>query len=157
MFFVGCSNESIDNINESIDNSVFERSAIKQRPFKVKGAGSFYAVPPTACENLVQIFIDGEGTGSHVGRFEVEITYCTDFQLINLITGTMTAANGDKLYFTSDTSGVDENGSYSDYIFNGGSGRFEFVTGEFRLYGIQNFDSPTSGTYTNSGSGFLSY
>lgn len=160
IFFIGCSvDNNLDPIDEPTNLELYEKtiSKAKARPFKVKGAGTFQIVAPIQCENLTQVLIDGQGNASHLGLFTVLITYCTDFEFNHFITGTMTAANGDELYFYSVGFGEDAEGQWTDYIYDGGTGRFENVTGELTMYGVSVFTSPTSGVYTNYGSGTLTY
>ncbi len=160
IFFIGCSvDNNLDPIDEPTNLELNKKTIAKTkaRPFKVKGAGTFQIVAPTACDNLTQVLIDGQGNATHLGLFTVLITYCTDFALTHEITGTMTAANGDELYFYSVGFGVDDEGEWTDYIYDGGTGRFEYVTGELTMYGVSVFTSQTTGVYTNYGSGTLTY
>lgn len=158
MLFVACTAEEMEPLSETADLELNEITAkAVTKPFKVRGSGTLEIVPPTQCENLAQIDINGTGNATHLGRFSVEILYCTDFQTTTIITGTQTAANGDELYFYSVGFGVDAEGEYTDYIYDGGTGRFEFVTGELRLYGVTTFTGPTTGVYTNHGEGTLTY
>ena len=169
--FLGC---STDNQEDFLDDSSSSKlsednivAKVVERPFKVKGSGtfSFVSFPPTEeCENLLQYLIEGEGNATHLGRFSVTITYCTDFGNNSFITGTQVAANGDELDFYSVGFGVDEQGQWTDYIYDGGTGRFTNATGELRLYGIVEFtdfdpftDLPIAGVYTNFGYGTLTY
>ncbi|MGB5530300.1 MAG: hypothetical protein WBQ32_10040 [Ignavibacteriaceae bacterium] len=127
------------------------------RPFKVRGLGTLEIVAPTECVGLAQIDIQGQGNATHLGLFTVTITYCTDFATTHILTGTQTAANGDELYFYSVGGGTDANGDYTDYLYDGGTGRFEFVTGELKLYDVVEFTGPNNGVYTNHGVGTLTY
>jgi hypothetical protein len=158
MLFMACSAEEMDPVSETAALELNDGSTkAVPRPFKVRGSGSFEVVAPTECVNLAQIDISGEGNATHLGRFNVEITYCTDFMNTQILTGTQTAANGDELYFYSVGFGVDEEGEWTDYVYDGGTGRFEFATGELRLYGVSTFTGPTTGVYTNHGEGTLTY
>ena len=74
----------------------------------------------------------------------------------------MIAANGDKLYFKANSAdgdiGIDENGEYTIYHFEGGTGRFEFSNGEVKLYGSVEIDPSTlNGVYSNYGEGWIKY
>jgi hypothetical protein len=158
MLFMACTAEEMEPLSETAALELNDNTTkAVTRPFKVKGSGSFEVVAPTECVNLAQIDIQGTGNATHLGKFNVVITWCTDFQSINFLTGTQTAANGDELYFYSVGFGADAEGEYTDYVYDGGTGRFEFVTGELRLYGVTTFTGPTTGVYTNHGEGTLTY
>lgn len=160
MVFMGCSVESIDPIDESANLELSQDNPTSKavtRPFKVRGSGTLEMVEPTECVDLYQIDIQGQGNATHLGRFTVVITYCTDFQTTFILTGTMTAANGDELYFYSVGGGTDMNGDYTDYLYDGGTGRFEYVTGELKLYDVVEFTPPGPGVYTNHGFGTLTF
>lgn len=160
MLNLGCSvDNNLEPIDESANLELNESTSLKAvtRPFKVKGSGTLEIVQPTECVDLVQILIQGQGNATHLGLFEVSITYCTDFEFTHNLTGIMTAANGDELYFYSVAFGADDEGEYTDYIYEGGTGRFEDATGELRLYGVTEFTGPTTGVYSNHGIGTLTY
>jgi len=86
----------------------------------------------------------GEGTGTHLGNFSVDVAFCfctapDEYgEYINALF-VFTAANGDELYGTIDEGFVEffpepyENGIiaiYNDYLeFTGGTGRFEGASG----------------------------
>jgi hypothetical protein len=98
----------------------------------------------------------GEGEATHLGHFLWEDEELAIFGMDGAtIHGsfTMTAANGDKLYGTFDTvASFDEDRNLlieGDYTFAGGTGRFEFATGEGKLFAIGYFvpDFPVEGTF----------
>lgn len=153
-FVLGCSTDPLVDDSQTADVTF---TSAKERPFKVRGQGTFEMVATTECDTPYQIALMGNGNGTHVGLFSVEITWCTDFDLITYLTGTITAANGDLLYFYSVGFGVDDNGEYGDYIFEGGTGRFDDCYGELRLHTTIVPTSPGFGTYTNFGDGYLIY
>lgn len=160
--FSGCSidgeEEPIVETFESKINGNNLKARKVTRPFKGKGSGTFQLVENTDCgDDLFQVSIDGKGNATHLGLFTVILTSCTNFSNIYNLSGVQTAANGDELYFYSTSFGMDEKGNWTDYIYDGGTGRFENATGEFRLYGINTFTSSTGGYYTNQGYGTISY
>ena len=161
MFFMGCNVENVDDsINSSANlqfNANISKTKVFTRPFKVKGSGTFEVVAPSEFQDLIQVLIQGQGNATHLGLFHAEITYCTDFEYNHYLTGKQIAANGDEIYFYSVGFGVDDEGEWTEYIYSGGTGRFENASGELKLYGVSEFTGPTSGVYKNHGSGTLSY
>jgi len=122
------------------------------RPLKIRSEGTF-TIEGEECAPLAQGNVEGIGNATHLGKFSLSIIWCTNFAEINTLNGTLVAANGDELYFYSVGSGVD----YTDYIFDGGTGRFEFATGDLRLYSIVTFTGPNTGVHTNNGEGTITY
>ena len=115
-------------------------------------------VEPTVCtDGLMQFAIEGMGNATHLGKFEVNLTNCTNLSDIQFISGSATAANGDFINFLSVGAGLDDLGTYTEYMINGGSGRFEYATGLVRLYDEIEFTSPTGGIFTNQGIGTITY
>ena len=125
------------------------------RPLKIRVEGTL-TIEGEECAPLAQVNVEGIGNATHLGKFSVSIIWCTNFAEINTQNGTQVAANGDELYFYAVGFGTDENGDWTDYVYDGGTGRFEFATGDLRLYGIVTFTGPT-GVFTNSGEGTLTY
>ena len=142
---------------------------IVERPFKVRGSGTFDLVNSDgSCGDFpLQIALQGDGNATHVGRYSVDLTWCfnpgnpDEQQPPSLyIFGTLTAANGDEIQMETTGQGVGENGEvYETFSFLGGTGRFTDVSGEFNLYTTTVFrdDCPLCGTYTNYGDGWISY
>ena len=131
-----------------------------KRPWKIKGSGTFAPDFTQDCGGLLPLEIEGSGTASHIGLFEVAILWCTGGigTPANFITGTLTVANGDMIYFES----VEFRPFEVDYIVTGGTGRFEKAGGEFTLtqteFEIESPDgAPPSGRYANEGEGFIEY
>ena len=152
LVFIGCSDDPVEQTTESTN---VDRGA--ERPFKVRSAGTFGVVEPDVCAPLAQIILEGTGNGTHIGLFDVVITWCDDFAGTTIQTGVVTAANGDKLYFYTSGFGADENGEYGEYTFEGGTGRFEDSNGFLILYNTVEFTGQGVGTYSNYGEGWLSY
>mgnify|MGYP001818761236 CR=1 FL=1 len=133
-----------------------------KRSWKIKGSGTFAPDFASAgdCSGLLPLKIEGTGIGSHIGRYDVLITWCTGGigGPDNFITGTITVANGDLINFKSVAFRPFE----VDYIVTGGSGRFEEAGGEFTLIQTE-FEilspegAPPSGTYANEGGGYIIY
>ncbi len=171
ILFLGCSTDNQEEFfNDSSNSKLSEHNVeakVVTRPFKVKGSGtfSFISFPPTEeCGSFLQYLIEGQGNATHLGLFTVTITYCTDFGANHFLTGTQVAANGDELHFYSIGFGQDEQGQWTDYFYDGGTGRFKNVTGDMRLYGVTEFTDfdpvtgiPMAGVYSNYGTGTLTY
>ena len=154
-FLFGCSNPA-EPVDANLKYELNTKSS--ERPFKVKGQGTFVlATNNTQCDLPFQINLEGNGNSTHLGLFQTSIYWCTDFAGQEYLSGTITAANGDELYFESVFFGEDENGGFGDYVFEGGTGRFVDSYGELRLYTTTIFETNTSGTYSNYGEGFLQY
>ncbi len=169
--FLGCSTDNQEdffydssNANLSEDNLA---AKVATRPFKIKGAGTWQVLPEaTDCgPELFQGSIQGQGNATHLGLFSVALTTCTNFFDYYYFEGTLTAANGDLLNAYSVASGfTDEGEEWTEYIFDGGSGRFEYATGNLRLIGVSiptefhpDTGLPVAGVYTNYGYGTIRY
>ncbi|NNK88582.1 MAG: hypothetical protein HKO90_09890 [Flavobacteriaceae bacterium] len=149
--FFGC------NVEET-EEGIFERGVQVERPWKSKASGTFQMVEPTVCTGgLVQFDISGTGNGTHLGKFEVDLTNCTNLSDYFSISGTATAANGDYVNLMSIGLGEDDLGPHTIFMCDGGSGRFEFATGTVRLYEVIEFTSPTGGVFSNRGIGTITY
>ena len=146
-----CSNDAVEMVDDS-------RSPMIERPWKSKASGTFQMVEPTVCtDGLLQFAISGTGNGTHLGKFDVDLTNCTNLSDYFFISGTATAANGDQVNLMSAGPGVDESGPYTLFMIDGGTGRFEFATGMVRIYEEIEFTSPTGGIFTNKGIGTITY
>lgn len=154
------SEEPIEAVNASVKKDTDE----KRRPWKIRSAGTFQAIGPSAeCSNPelpVTILLEGSGNASHIGLYDVAITWCTNpiFDLAapeNFIVGTLTAANGDIIYFESTSF----NGESVDYRVTDGTGRFAGASGVFNLATTQFAVNPETGagTYANQGEGYIIY
>ena len=155
--------ENLESVNASAKKS--EEEARKKRPWKIRSSGSFEATGPSLfCDDPtkpLQILLEGDGNASHLGLYEVSITWCTDGDPggpNNFIEGTLTAANGDLVYFKS----LQFNGESVDYEVTGGDGRFEGADGQFTLFTTEFIlevgeTGLPFGTYANEGGGFIIY
>ena len=107
-------------------------------------------------EGHYYVLVEGNGNGTHLGLFTVEITYCTKGENPSTeILGVQTAANGDQLFMVLVGAGEEPNrGYYQDYLYYGGSGRFENATGNIRMYG---YVDPVNMVWELEGEGTLAY
>lgn len=156
----GCSDQTESDDSRSLISNTEMNGPNK--PFKVRGSGTFVGVAPDGSCNLpVQIALNGGGNATHTGLYTVDLTWC--FQPPEgplFIFGTIIAANGDELYIETTGQGVGDNGEvYETFAFVGGTGRFTEVSGEFDLYTTTVWDTNCDlcGTYTNYGEGTISY
>lgn len=166
LLFTSCTQENLSD--ELIQGEELNAVSVKnsqQRPWKINSSGTFQAIGPSAqnCpdgDKPIGILLSGDGNASHTGLFQVSIVWCTNVDAdlgspVNFIAGTLTAANGDDIYFESTSF----NGPSVDYVVIGGSGRFKDASGEFNLATTDfSFDPVTgSGTYSNEGGGYIVY
>lgn len=99
----------------------------------------------------------GSGVASHIGRFDLEQTQCTDLTSFAVTSGeaTMVAADGDEIYMTYEGQAVDSDPLTLalDYVAVGGTGRYANAEGEIHVRVV--FTSDT--TWTSTGTGWLQY
>lgn len=132
----------------------------KTKTIKIRGAGTTKLLfpPNNNCgENEIEVVLEGEGHATHLGLFSFNSTYCSlDGQNpVDLILGIQTAANGNELHSVLVGAGEDpELGTYQDWVFIGGTGRFEDASGNVRLYTMVDF---VNLTWSNHGVGTLTY
>ena len=69
LFFMGCDTEPVNEAETRENPQLSERS--EDRPFKVRGSGSFGLVESDVCAPLAQFAIEGIGNGTHIGKFVV--------------------------------------------------------------------------------------
>lgn len=113
-------------------------------PFKAHYDARIVGVGPgPGCD--ARLFLEGEGTGAHLGRFTITLGFCGRGDgTLDTGTGTFVAANGDLLHITF--HGVSDGGfpvlHFTSFVsFAGGTGRFEGATGTATVEGI--FDAQT--------------
>ena len=151
--------DNLENINASAKKAGEEEG--KKRPWKIRGSGTFapdFSI--SECGLLLPLKIEGSGIASHIGRYDVVITWCTGGpgSPLDFLRGTITAANGDEIDFYS----VNIEPFVIDYEVDGGTGRFADAKGEFTLTQTE-FVNETpegpfpSGAYANEGGGYIIY
>ena len=166
----GCSEDTLLNdLAKSADENALQSEMVNAnkkepvtRPFKLRGSGTFAPMNEPCDSGLLQLLVAGSGNATHFGLFNVEITYCTNPPVgsIHILNGTLTAANGDKIFFYSNNlinigdSGLDDGGLFTIYHITGGTERFNQASGDFKLYGIVDFEN---GVYSNYGEGEITY
>ena len=161
-----CSSDSLNNdevnlSNQKVDLQTSSSKRAVTRPFKIKGSGTF-SVSQGDGISCSAIFLNalGEGTVTHLGRSTLLVEWCWDGSPndIGTKTLTLTAANGDVLHGTYNfIQWTSETTLEQGLVFDGGTGRFENATGEFIESLVIASDTGSSGTFTASGEGTLTY
>ena len=95
-----------------------------------------------------RVYLEGEGTATHLGRYAVELSFCSRAGgVLYNGRGTFTAANGDLLRFvfhgTSTFVAPNSLPFTSFATFSGGTGRFEDASGDAVVTGT--VDTATGG------------
>jgi hypothetical protein len=134
---IGC--DQLGTVDPPTDSGriTADRSAtVETRPFKASYEFHVPGGPAVPCAGSVasRLFIEGEGNGTHLGRFTINLSQC-DGPNGTLVDGrgTFVAANGDLLDFTY--TGVltgfvfPDLGFESQVTFTGGTGRFLTASG----------------------------
>ena len=113
-------------------------------PFKADFIGEYQSVlPDPTCTppQGVRIIVDFEGTGTHLGKFTGNFSFCADAEsYYGPSVSYMVAANGDILFVSIEGQVIDgREDDHPDYVLSywrdpfvilGGTGRFEGATGE---------------------------
>jgi len=110
-------------------------------PFKARY--TFRTVPgtvePCGTSGRNRTFVEGEGNGTHLGHFTVNLSQCgLAGGVLADGRGTFVAANGDLLHFayTGQTTRIGTLITFVSFVtFAGGSGRFEEASGEATTLG----------------------
>lgn len=150
----------------SANNSSQGENTLKNdvtRPFNAHSTGTIAIVynPENECyPAFPQVQFIGSGTGTHIGNHTSEWYVCLNQQggLEGAFYGTLTAANGDKVYFSQPDPSVfeiDENGNVTgEFDITGGTGRFEGATGHINTTGVDDFANMTFDIHSE---GFITY
>ena len=85
------------------------------------------------------------------------MTNCTDFRNTHYIKGVHVDGHGDRMFFTSDQSGIDALGRWNLYIYEGGTGRYMNMVGKMKVYDEFEFTDGKEGIYRQHAEGILSY
>lgn len=105
------------------------------------------------CDGFIKLEVEGEGNATHLGLFNLALNYCTDGENpLGPILATQTAANGDELY--SVVVGSNPSVSSLDFLYYGGTGRFEDASGSITLFFTFDYANQT---FSNYGDGTITY
>ncbi len=136
-------------------------SADERLPFYGAYLGTSQSQMPTndGCPaGRTRIFGSGTGVATHMGTITWTEFVCLDMLTLQFNTvGTMFAANGDQLFFVVTTGqgtfiGPTQMKIQSEWIFNGGTGRFVGATGAGTAQGIVDF----AGVFPHTLTGWIS-
>ena len=158
-----CQKDDSSSASNSSQGENTQKNAVT-RPFNAHSTGTIAIVygEGNACyPDFPQIQFIGSGNGTHIGNSADEFYVCLNAQggLSGPFTGTLTAANGDEIYFSqSDMSVfifVDEYGNVTgEFDIIGGTGRFEGATGHINTSGVDDFVNLTFDIYSE---GYITY
>ncbi len=145
--------------------TVSAAAAHVQLPFEGRSAGTTVFSPSAACTSSGPNYlatVHGTGVATHVGGFVVNIPFCAKLVLPSMDhvygpgpgLGKLTAANGDEVWFTTDSGGFTAATGrlWSQHTIAGGSGRFTGATGSFSELGLGGAQG-----WTNEISGWINY
>jgi len=106
------------------------------------------------CDPAPYLTLSGDGNASHIGHYTVVNFGCYDGE--SLISGIITAANGDEIYTYVTSAELDPETDiwYYHYVIDGGTGRFDGAYGEVDLFGTIDFESYE---WTMEGEGTITY
>lgn len=169
--FLGCSTETEEELYASPAKAKISKDQPAEkavtRPFKSKADGEWFIVESTDCNDLLQYAIVGTGNATHMGKILIEGKICTfPPENVYFLTVRFTAANGDMVVWESSEVFINEFGLYGGGVFNcvEGSGRFENAEGTITVNEVLTVTSideatglPLGGTFTNTGSGTITY
>jgi len=171
-----CDKDSLDLSSDEFNSSEKKRSVdLKTKGVTVPFKSNFYTeqegdIDMDACEGDViglntQV---GGGNATHLGKFTTVMTFCMNFDDTDsdnfakywAVDGVFVAANGDELYFTVSGQVIMYPEGYDPFyvayfddpfIFTGGTGRFDGVSGGGTTNSFTNFahtDHNWTGTIT---------
>jgi hypothetical protein len=170
----GCSEDVLlDDYAKSTDENAPQSEMLKEnkgkavtKTIKMRGYGSVEYTPHHISDEGMQVYlatVEGQGNASHLGLFEIDLTYYAmyipipdsdpivyTYWPISPITGIQTAANGDQLFTAA--YGPNPDGSLH-FMYNNGTGRFEYVTGYVNLF----FNWSDDFNWENFGEGEITY
>ena len=122
-------------------------------PFRATYDFRLPVAPVVPCAGSVanRLFIEGEGIGTHLGRFTINLSQCDgpNGTLVDGL-GTLVAANGDRLDFIYSgmlTGFLFPDLSFESHVtFTGGTGRFHAATGNAVAHGSVDVNTGTGPT-----------
>lgn len=148
--------KNADNGENNLKNAV-------TRPFSAHHVGTIaivYSEENECYPEYPRVEFAGTGTGTHIGNHTSEWFVCSNPEggLVGPFYGTLTAANGDMIYFSQPDPSIftiDEFGNVSgEFNITGGTGRFEEATGLIHTTGVDDFVNMTFDIYSE---GFITY
>lgn len=161
-FLAGCS-DLVDNTPVSpLNNS---RSLLKNNPVPFNFTLDAIAQITPTSQYSASAVLEGHGNATHIGYYTSisnnDFSYTSPTSgIITNGTHTTYAANGDKMYATYSGTFAVENGIVTDridFIFNGGTGRFENLYGELQAVMTSDDVGQLVQNYSGGGLGYIIY
>ncbi len=143
--------------SETNRNETRASSFEKSHPFIIEGRGAFEMVTPLECQTPGQIEMAGEVKDEKLGRLKLKFRNCTDLREKNKLKGIFSDVNAQKMFFYSDESGKDDIGHWYVFRFYGGTGNYNDIAGEVRVYIEKNFETSDTGKFIVKAKGELNY
>ena len=160
LLFAGCSKEPLED-STMLEERQLTTETTRNQPFVIQGYGDLFVTPAheaynTECEGYTLIETEGISTEATLGHFTTTTRICTDRADLYEVKRVHTFPSGDELYFeTIEIVGWGSSNANMLIIFTGGTGMYAGATGTVEINEVSDFQSPTQGTYTNSGEGML--
>lgn len=125
----------------------------KSKKLKSFGSGTISYTPNGCGAETLQFNSDGTGNSTTLGFFTQKTTFCigANNEVIGFIDGVATTGNGDQVFYRFIDTGTDPATEYvyQDYIFTGGTGKYEGATGNMTL--LYHVNTPSHYSYTGTG------
>ncbi len=162
LLFIGCSVEPIED-STTLEERQLKTETVRNQPFIIQGFGDLFVTPAhaaynTECEGYTLIESVGTSTEPTLGHFTTTTRICADRMMYPEyydVRGVHRFDNGDELYFRS-VEYVDNAGKRQMLLmFDGGTGYFAGAAGTVDMMEEVDYVTPTEGTYTNFGEGWL--
>jgi hypothetical protein len=167
LLLVGCTDADPVGVPDSVTQTALSAAGALHlpgiggavaRPVQQTSTGVLW--PIGFCDETAGIarwWIEGSGTASHVGRFNIGKSMCLD-PVTGSVTdgdGVLVAANGDRVHMVFTGQVVQSEPPTFELLYEivGGTGRFENARGELAIRTVLTSES----TWTSSGSGWMSY
>ena len=123
------------------------KKATPTRPMKfLSSSGSFeIRLNDEACETGFQAYVWGTGNATYLGKLDVVNLYCVDMMgnPTSPIKGFLTAANGDQMFTQVIDMWIDPDTGENFLVYEviGGTGRFEYASGEWLIHGWIDYEN----------------
>ena len=123
------------------------------RPLTERSSGILGPVGP--CAAGVAYAAQGSGNATHIGRFDIDLTWCLDPATGAITSGgaTVVAANGDRMTFDVDGQAASPGELDMHFVIVGGTGRFADASGYVDVVALVG----ATGSWTSEGTGWMSY
>jgi hypothetical protein len=158
-----CQKDDSSSANNSSQGKNTLKNAVT-RPFSGHSTGTIaivYSETNECYPYFPRVEFTGSGTATHLGNGTNEWYVCLNTEtggLEGAFYGTLTAANGDKVYFSQPDPSVftiDQNGNVTgEFDITGGTGRFEGATGHINTSGVNDF---LNMTFDINSEGYITY